>query len=57
MCALTSSRRDDFPDVVTYTVIITIFFSGKLGILGGGGGGGGGRGKLLPLNPIQNPEP
>ena len=51
VCALTSSRRDDFSDIVTYTVIITIFFSGKLGILGG-------RGKLLPLKyPTQNPEP
>ena len=38
VCALTSSRRDDFSDVVIYIVIITIFFSGNLGIWGGGGG-------------------
>ena len=40
MCALTSSRLDDFSDIVTYmrTVMTTIF-------LGGEGGGG----KLLPL--------
>ena len=37
VCALTSSRRDDFSDVVIYIVIITIFFSGNLGIWGGGG--------------------
>ena len=40
MCALTSSRLDDFSDIVTYvsTVMITILFlvgRGKLGILGG----------------------
>ena len=35
VCALTSSRRDDFSDVVIYIVIITIFFSGNLGIWGG----------------------
>ena len=37
VCALTSSRRDDFSDVVIYIVIITIFFSGNLGIWGGEG--------------------
>ena len=33
MCALTSSRLDDFSDIVNlYTVRITMFFLGKLGI-------------------------
>ena len=35
MCALNSSRLDDFSDIVTYTVMIAIFFEGKLEILGG----------------------
>ena len=41
MCALTSSRLDDFSDIVTYvsTVMITILFlvagRGKLGIFEG----------------------
>jgi len=39
MCALTSSRLDDFSDIVTYvsTVMITIlFFGGGVRHLGGG---------------------
>ena len=36
VCALTSSRLDDFfPYSYLYTVLMTIFFEGKLGILGG----------------------
>ena len=40
MCALTSSRPDDFSDIVTYvcTVMITLLFlvgREKLGIFGG----------------------
>ena len=50
MCALTSSRLDDFFRYnYVYTVMITIIF-----LVGGGGGGGGeaghfGEGKPLPL--------
>ena len=44
MSVPTSSRLDNFSDIVTYTVMITILFfwgggGGKLGILGRGGGG------------------
>ena len=40
MCALTSSRLDDFSDIVTliYAVVITIFLGWKLGLFWGGGG-------------------
>ena len=37
MCALTLSRLDDFSDSYLFTVMITIFLGGKLGISGGGG--------------------
>ena len=50
VCAVTSSRRDDFSDVVIYIVIITIFFSGNLGIWGGGGGG---EGSFYPSNTLH----
>ena len=41
VCALTSSRLDDFSDIVTYiSCNDNNIFGGKLGILGG---------KLLPL--------
>ena len=40
MCALTSSRLDDFSDIVTYAYCNDKYFFGgggwKLGILGGG---------------------
>ena len=46
-CALTSLRLDDFSDSYLYTVLITTFLGGKLGILGA---------KLLPLKyPRYNP--
>ena len=49
VCALTSSRLDDFFDIVTYILYWWQYFlGGRLGILGG---------KLLPLKyPRQNPE-
>ena len=34
MCALTLSRLDDFSDSYLFTVMITIFLGGKLGISG-----------------------
>ena len=48
MCVLTSSRSDDFSDIVTYlhTVMIRIFF---------GGGGGGVRGSWAKNHPVVVP--
>lgn len=48
MCALTSSHLDDFSDIVTYSVLLTIFF--WVGDGGGGEAGHLGGGKAQPDN-------